>query len=279
MADPERRHGFPFPAPALPVSNAGLELSGTLASYDPTRRERVRGADVPVPRNKQRTADIGRATSRVTDSTPPDAYTLRYRQWATYTDRLGQANPGFTTFIGEATSRLIVGLGDESVRETSITLHRLDGMPAIPGSAIKGLIRRVVASTEFKVHDMSSGQARPLDMKEQAVLTGAVESASYFTFFDAWYVPASARDDRPLRRDVMTPHHQKYNSSRGRDAPTDFDDPVPVPFISAWGSYRFAILGPTAGWTALAKSALLFGLEHWGIGAKTSSGYGRMVEA
>jgi hypothetical protein len=35
--------------------------------------------------------------------------------------------------------RMIVGLGDESVLETSIALHHTYGVPYIPGSALKGL--------------------------------------------------------------------------------------------------------------------------------------------
>jgi CRISPR-associated protein Cmr6 len=38
-------------------------------------------------------------------------------------------------------SRLVVGLGADSVLETAITLHRIYGFPVIPGSALKGLTR------------------------------------------------------------------------------------------------------------------------------------------
>lgn len=38
-------------------------------------------------------------------------------------------------------SRLVVGLGDESVYETSIRLHRNYGVPYIPGSALKGVTK------------------------------------------------------------------------------------------------------------------------------------------
>jgi len=37
--------------------------------------------------------------------------------------------------------RLIVGLGNESIYETSMTLHHIYGFPYIPGSAIKGVTR------------------------------------------------------------------------------------------------------------------------------------------
>jgi CRISPR type III-B/RAMP module RAMP protein Cmr6 len=40
-----------------------------------------------------------------------------------------------------AASRVVVGLGAESVLETSIRLHRVYGFPILPGSALKGLTR------------------------------------------------------------------------------------------------------------------------------------------
>jgi CRISPR-associated protein Cmr6 len=50
---------------------------------------------------------------------------------------------GYTVqrFTLRAASRVVVGLGAESVLETSIRLHRVYGFPIIPGSALKGLAR------------------------------------------------------------------------------------------------------------------------------------------
>jgi len=45
------------------------------------------------------------------------------------------------TFKLKTKSRLVVGLGDESVYETSIRLHRNYGVPYIPGSALKGVAK------------------------------------------------------------------------------------------------------------------------------------------
>ncbi|GAB6134921.1 type III-B CRISPR module RAMP protein Cmr6 [Thermococcus prieurii] len=45
------------------------------------------------------------------------------------------------TFVLETKSRLVVGLGDESVYETSIRLLRNYGVPYIPGSALKGVTK------------------------------------------------------------------------------------------------------------------------------------------
>ena len=51
---------------------------------------------------------------------------------------------GAEIFPEKTKSRLIVGLGDESVYETSIRLHRNYGVPYIPGSALKGITKHIV---------------------------------------------------------------------------------------------------------------------------------------
>ncbi|MFZ4657660.1 MAG: type III-B CRISPR module RAMP protein Cmr6 [Caldilineaceae bacterium] len=61
-----------------------------------------------------------------------------YRRWQ-------QGCNDLSAQIFELTSaaRLVVGLGAESVLETSLALHRIHGYPVIPGSALKGLARTV----------------------------------------------------------------------------------------------------------------------------------------
>jgi CRISPR-associated protein Cmr6 len=48
---------------------------------------------------------------------------------------------GVIAFQGRVVERLAVGLGAPSVLETGIALHRVYGIPYLPGSAIKGLTR------------------------------------------------------------------------------------------------------------------------------------------
>ena len=45
------------------------------------------------------------------------------------------------SFSASLTWRMVVGLGNESVHETSMTLHHVYGIPYIPGSALKGIAR------------------------------------------------------------------------------------------------------------------------------------------
>jgi hypothetical protein len=81
--------------------------------------------------------------------------------------------------------------------------------------------------------------------------------------------------------DVMTPHHPKWLD--GGKPPTDFDSPVPVPFVSARGKFRVAVSwhGPVSEkascWTELGFELLAEALREWGVGGKTSSGYGRLT--
>lgn len=74
--------------------------------------------------------------------------------------------------------------------------------------------------------------------------------------------------------DVVTVHHGRYYQD-GEFPPADWDTPTPVPFLSASGSYLVAVLGPQD-WAKAALKILAHALKLSGIGAKTSSGYGRL---
>ena len=72
-------------------------------------------------------------------------------------------------------------------------------------------------------------------------------TAGHITFHDAWITPDSLRADGTsgLVLDVMTPHHSDYYGREPYDRevtpPTEFDSPVPVPFLSVRGSFCFAL--------------------------------------
>lgn len=171
--------------------------------------------------------------------------------------------------------RLIVGLGSENVLETDIRLHHTYGLPVLPESALKGLAAHYC--------DQVWGTADARFRKGGAyhrLLFGTTDDSGCITFHDAWFVPDSERV--PLKLDVMTPHHLEWLDGSG--PPTDFDNPTPVPFLSVAGAFRIAVTwwGPKRAeannWTELAHSLLKEALAEWGIGGKTTSGYGRLAE-
>jgi CRISPR-associated protein Cmr6 len=192
----------------------------------------------------------------------PAVYRTAYQRWAAQLEHL----PGIATRRVLARGRLIVGLGAETVHQTTVTLHRQYGVPMLPGSALKGLARRYVSS------------ANGASPRQLEVLFGTSDSAAHISYFDAWYVPGSAPADRPLGLDVITVHHPEYYASHGRGDgwPGDFDDPTPLPLLSASGGYLVAVRGPDHEWAEFALRLLERALDEWGIGARTSSGYGRL---
>lgn len=246
-------------AKATNAVHAGLLLDRGLPSQ---------GGEHP-PGVKDNVHQLGRVSELSAGAVYADAYK---RRRAALVSRINVARVEM-----QVASRLIVGLGNESVLETAVTLQHTYGTPIIPGSALKGLARHYAAQVLAGGDSAEAGELRE-GGDYARVLFGTTEGASHITFFDAWYVPGSAPDDRPLARDVITVHHpQYYTKPAERRAPWDFDDPNPVPFLSARGRYLIAIDGPTPEWARFALDLLIHALEDSGAGGKTNAGYGRFV--
>jgi CRISPR-associated protein Cmr6 len=164
--------------------------------------------------------------------------------------------------VAEVLGRMAVGLGEESVLETSIALHHTYGVPYIPGSALKG------SAAGFARQHL--GEKWQPHTRAYKIVFGDTDTAGYVTFFDALPLP----DGRLLYPDVIAVHHQEYYRDTG-EPPADWDSPNPVPFLAATGKYLIALSGP-AEWVQTTFEILSHALWHQGIGAKTSSGYGRL---
>mgnify|MGYP001071506691 CR=1 FL=1 len=191
----------------------------------------------------------------------------------------------------KATGRLVVGLGSESAWENSITLHRTYGVPYIPGSALKGLAaayaHRFLKDDRWRKAGTTAEEMSENYAAAHKVMFGDTTTEGYVTFFDALYVPNSGyvnqdtKQHQALWPDVITVHHPEYYRETQQEdkkdivPPADWDDPTPIPFISATGEYLIALAGPDD-WVKAAFQILAKALCELGVGAKTSSGYGRM---
>ncbi|MCX7719155.1 MAG: type III-B CRISPR module RAMP protein Cmr6 [Candidatus Sumerlaeaceae bacterium] len=208
--------------------------------------------------------------------------------------------------------RLIVGLGGENVLETGITLHHTYGVPIIPGTALKGLAAHYCDAvfgwrgegnnaegfrkdTKYPPEDRdpkgNENYRKDLSSVGERMgchyrtLFGATDDGGEVIFHDAWILPESLKTEGTgLVRDVMTPHHGNYymgqHLGQHPAAPTDFDDPNPVRFLSVAGEFFVAVSvrpGVDSGWAKLAMEILVKALKDWGIGGKTNAGYGRMI--
>lgn len=183
---------------------------------------------------------------------------------------------GVQTRRAKVLGRLAIGLGGESVLETAISLHHTYGVPYIPGSALKGLAAHYAHNRlgDAWKKDRKKGADDKPEINSYAILFGDTDIAGYVTFYDALYIPGTAKANKPLALDVMNVHHPEYYRGE-KKPPADWDSPTPISFLSATGSYLIALGGP-AEWVEAAFEILAHALEEEGIGAKTSSGYGRM---
>jgi CRISPR-associated protein Cmr6 len=210
---------------------------------------------------------------QVTETAVPEGYREAFQERERLLRSLRGAVVGAETrcFDAKAEGRLVVGLGSQSVLESNLGLLRAWGVPYIAGSALKGLASSAAHRRGGESWKRASVTAAGgCDAK---VLFGDTDSQGIVCFHDAWWVPES--DGKlPLDLDVMTVHHPYYYG-RGKKAPLDWDEPNPVSFLTARGTYLVALTGP-APWLDVAADWLKLALHEDGIGAKTHAGYGRM---
>ena len=158
--------------------------------------------------------------------------------------------------------RLIVGLGSEHVQETNMTLHHIYGIPYIPGSAVKGVLRHWWLQEDF-----DNNEDKALKDKNFLALFGSQEQRGEVQFLDAY--PEQVH----FAKDIMNPHYPDYYS--GSAPPTDSQNPVPINFLTVEKTtFRFAFLAKKQGLLDKLKARLKDVLEMKGIGAKTAVGYG-----
>jgi CRISPR-associated protein Cmr6 len=199
-------------------------------------------------------------------------YQLAFDTWEKAFTGTGVRKKLFKTQAG---TRLIVGLGGHHVLETGLTLHHTYGTPVIPGTALKGL----AAHYCHKVWGEADAGFK-MERKFFNVLFGTQDEGGLIEFHDAWIHPDYLTGC--LREDVMTPHHTKYYMADESELspPSDFDDPVTVPFLSVAGSFLVVLSKRmqdlTDKYLDAAFQLVKEALAEWGIGGKTSSGYGRM---
>jgi len=163
---------------------------------------------------------------------------------------------------------MVMGLGGETVLETDLTLHYLYGIPYIPGSALKGLTRAYVTG---EVEGYKSDKVEN-DNEEIKRIFGSQEYAGTVIFFDAMPIYGKAA----FALDIMNPHYSEYYA--GNKAPTNDQSPIPIAFLTvADTSFMFALAPRDFRYVDDVKAAqewLQAAVQKYGVGGKTSAGYG-----
>lgn len=217
-------------------------------------------------------------------------------------DILGENN--FETLVLKPDCRLVAGLGSASVYETSIYLHHIYGIPYLPASSIKGIVRSWVIQSVFfpeKVEGQSENELRQIakDAEEKAMsdpdfsrIFGCTRNdkpgnqarkarQGSVVFWDAFPIQKPGIED--IKTDVLNPHYNRYYS-KGKP-PVDTDKPIPVYFLTvAHTPFHFIFGSKELGWKDWAIRGKTFtqyykeALIDRGIGAKTAIGYGYFRE-
>ncbi len=163
---------------------------------------------------------------------------------------------------------VICGMGERTPGENGLTLHPVYGVPFLPGTSLKGILRAWVLSQSWGA-DWQEGGAHFHALFGQEGHDGA---AAVVDILDALPVPSA----EVFTLDVLTPHHADYY--RGDGAPLGWEGPNPVQFLAAAKGvrYRVVVEGDPA-WVSKAAEWLALALAERGVGTKSRAGYGRFA--
>ncbi len=232
--------------------------------------------------------------------------------------RLAEVVPSGQVARLEATavSPFTTGLGNEHPLENGFAFLWPYGLPYLPGSGVKGVVRQAARELakglwgeEFRgewddapryvVRD-GKGKTLAQGLSMLDVLFGKETEGGekehfrgVLTFWDV--IPQI--EGGALHVEIMTPHQKHYyqgEQRRGRkeiEPPHDCGDPTPIPFLTVPPGSRFVFhvvcdaarlrrvapdLAEEDRWRTLLEAAFGHAFEWLGFGAKTAVGYGAM---
>jgi len=238
---------------------------------------------MPIPEKDETKSNHVKDVAR--HSKMSDVYEDYFGNWRLKLDSLKSMNYHIASAAITVKGRMLIGVGEESTIETGISIHRTYGLPYIPGSALKGLAAAYAHKYLGPEDDLwkkgdKDGKGRG---DAQEAVFGSTEQAGSVIFFDALPDPSHTPNQGTawqgcwLVPDIITVHHQAYYSNQEDSPPADWDDPNPIPLLSAVGQYWLVVAGKDENAVKAAFNLLKFGLEFEGVGAKTAIGYGRLI--
>lgn len=206
-----------------------------------------------------------------------------YQRWLAMTKTVGSQR-----FKATLDWRMVIGLGGETVLETDLTLHHLYGIPYIPASALKGLTRAFAVAEEKQFYipeDAPESERVPSieidnDHPDIKRIFGTQKKAGSVIFFDA--MPVDIGSKTTFELDIMNPHYPDYYRSKQNPLPpTNDQSPNPVTFLTVVNTtFEFALAPRDPQKTQhksdvqLVSEILQKALQKYGVGGKTSAGYG-----
>lgn len=186
-----------------------------------------------------------------------------------------------------ATAPFTTGLGNEHPLENGFAFLNPYGLPYLPGSGVKGVLRRAAQELEQGLFGGTAGwTADAIDaLFGVEADDGKHHRRGALSFWDV--IPQIKGDS--LRVDVMTPHQSHYYQKG--ESPHDSGSPNPIPFLTVPPGSGFSFyvqckttflnriapdLATDSRWKTLLQAAFEHAYDWLGFGAKTAVGYGAM---
>ncbi len=174
-------------------------------------------------------------------------------------------------------SPLLCGVGHTHPSETSLTFEHNLGIPYIPASSVKGLVRFGYL-LNFVRNNMDKLADRDCFNEEEETLVpdmfGIQTKRGKIVFLDAYPV-----NFPELKLDILNPHYKDYYQNDPPLPPADNQDPIPVRFLTVAPETEFvfrAVLHREIKNEAREQCLQAYKriLTEEGVGSKTSLGYG-----
>jgi CRISPR-associated protein Cmr6 len=134
--------------------------------------------------------------------------------------------------------RMIVGLGNESVYDTSMTLHHVYGIPYIPASAVKGVVRSWIITERFgrdekdAIKDKGFCDVFGCPQKIEGINSHYNEDRQG----KVWFFDAFPLSEPKIEVDIMNPHYGDYYADKKDNGnpvpPADYLKPNPITFLT-----------------------------------------------
>ena len=209
-----------------------------------------------------------------------------------------------------AVAPFTTGLGNEHPLENGFAFLNPYGLPYLPGSGVKGVLRtaaKELASGQWESqewqhaedprHEVHNKQGQRLfDASDLDVLFGseALDGENHLRGVLSFWDVIPQIEGNSLMVEIMTPHQSHYYQDKdvaGSNSPHDSGSPNPISFLTVPPNSRFAFhvvcgtsrlqdLAPDLANNERWKTLLTEAFEHafaWlGFGGKTSVGYGAM---
>lgn len=192
--------------------------------------------------------------------------------------------PSFLTLRATTTSPLATGLGIEHPLENGFSFLKPYGLPYLPGSGIKGVLRAAAVEmgedegwseeTIERLFGAAPKKGEDAENEKESSFRGEL------SFFDAY----PQMNEKSLTVEIMNPHHGAYYS--GEASPSGTRAPVPVFFLAIAPKTEFLFhvsrlvrseassLQGEEEWKELLVRTFEHAFRYLGFGAKTAVGYG-----